>query len=82
MGLTGGKSGGKNAMAAKPNLLNALRVQNFVLWPGHSHFVWTEPSLRPPGLCHTCMVTHHYGLHRSRQETLTTDYTDHTDFHR
>ena len=27
MGLTGGKSGGKNAMAAKPNLLNALRVQ-------------------------------------------------------
>src|SRR5258707_7440172 len=27
MGLTGGKSGGKNALAAKPNLLNALQVQ-------------------------------------------------------
>src|SRR5215813_7323408 len=28
MGLmTGGKGGGKNALAAKPNLLNALRVQ-------------------------------------------------------
>src|SRR5215472_9990290 len=25
--LTGGKSGGKNALAAKPNLLNALQVQ-------------------------------------------------------
>jgi hypothetical protein len=27
MGLTGGKGGGKNALAAKPNLLNALQVQ-------------------------------------------------------
>jgi hypothetical protein len=27
MGLLGGKGGGKNALAAKPNLLNALRVQ-------------------------------------------------------
>lgn len=27
MGLSGGKSGGKNALAAKPNLLSALRVQ-------------------------------------------------------
>ena len=27
MGLRGGKGGGKNALAAKPNLLNALRVQ-------------------------------------------------------
>ncbi|MGC2695022.1 MAG: phage tail protein [Candidatus Angelobacter sp.] len=27
MGLMGGKGGGKNALAAKPNLLNALRVQ-------------------------------------------------------
>src|SRR6266481_8200151 len=27
MGLTGGKGGGKNALASKPNLLNALRVQ-------------------------------------------------------
>src|SRR5258708_19481368 len=27
MGLIGGKGGGKNALAAKPNLLNALRVQ-------------------------------------------------------
>src|SRR5260370_5412612 len=27
MGLTGGKAGGKNALAAKPNLLNALQVQ-------------------------------------------------------
>lgn len=27
MGLAGGKGGGKNALASKPNLLNALRVQ-------------------------------------------------------
>src|SRR5260370_9537716 len=27
MGLTGGKAGGKNALAAKPNLLHALQVQ-------------------------------------------------------
>jgi hypothetical protein len=27
MGLTGGKGGGKNALAAKPNLLSALRIQ-------------------------------------------------------
>ena len=27
MGIMGGKGGGKNALAAKPNLLSALRVQ-------------------------------------------------------
>ena len=27
MALMGGKGGGKNALAAKPNLLSALRVQ-------------------------------------------------------
>ena len=43
MALMGGKGGGKNSLAAKPNLLSALARANQLLWTGDPDRLWTEP---------------------------------------